>query len=526
MKRAFLPSTLVVVLAIVRGWPSPAAAQSVWEMTPYRVQLIVAVEPRLAAGGTLEEDLRRGLVERIEAVVGVLWDASAPAPSPRLRHRVVTALDGLQVDDLPDESLKGDKVFCIAVGPGPAGGQVAVRELDVRTRVFGPAVRSDVLQPAKYRDAALRAVFKTFTPLATIVESTGKTASLRLRGAALPLREPSLQTIRRGDVLVPMIRYNDRDGNVRKVGPIPWTYLVVDQYDQRAFQCTVYSALYGPLSGRRRGRVEQLALLAKPVGRSTRVVLTDRNKPNVPLAGYEVYSQAPGSKTTTLLGQTDASGAVIVPATDHPLRLLVVKSGASLLARLPVVPGLEPQLTADVPGDDERLQAEGYTTGVQEDLVDVVTRRQILIFRAEKLIDQEQYDKAEQLVEELRDLPKRDQMLRQLREQEEKFASADPRAKKKIEERFEETRRLLDRFLDTAPIEKLDRELTAARKGERAPAAAPSSPPAGAAPAPANPAPAAGAAPAPANPAPASSSAAPAPGGAVPAPAPAPAAGR
>jgi hypothetical protein len=150
------------------------------------------------------------------------------------------------------------------------------------------------------------------------------------------------------------------------------------------------------------------------------------------------------------------------------------------LARLPIVPGLAAELVAEIPDDDQRLAAEEYITGLQEDLLDVYVRRQVLLTRAEKHIEDGEFDKAAQLVDELEGLETRSELLRKLDQQQRKLATDDARVGKKIDALFADTRTLLEKFLDPEPIEKIGRDLVSAR----------SRPPAKKAPPPANKAPA------------------------------------
>ena len=167
-----------------------------------------------------------------------------------------------------------------------------------------------------------------------------------------------------------------------------------------------------------------------------------------------------------MLGRTDAAGAIRVPAASDPLRVLLIKNGGVLLARLPIVPGLVPELTAEIPDDDPRLEAEGFITGMRENLVDLVTRRQILFVRARKHIEAGELDKAAELVDELRGLQTRTEFLRDLDRRQEKLDTDNIRGGKKIDKLFADLRTLLERFLDPAPIEKISRDLVNARSGK------------------------------------------------------------
>ena len=375
-RRPFRRSVLFLAGLIACAWSATGAAQSVWELTPYRVQLIVGFDPSAQTSPRLRADLRQGLLDRIETVIGVSWEVTPARPTPTLRHRLTNAPEQLTLEDLPEDSLGFDKVMLVGVTTGPTGQEIVARELDVRTRLFGAVVRLPAWQPAKLRDTAFRAMLDAFAPLALVVKSEKKTVTLRLRAAGLPIRDKRLLQVRPGDLFQPLIRYNDRQGKLRKVVPVAWTFFVVEEYTPKTFQCAIHSALRNPMSMRRRGRVEQLALAVRGSGSSSRLILEARDEPKHALAGYDVYSRPSGSKSTTLLGRTDAAGAIRVPATNDPLRVLLIKNGGVLLARLPIVPGLVPELTAEIPDDDPRLEAEGFITGLRENLVDLVTRRQ------------------------------------------------------------------------------------------------------------------------------------------------------
>ena len=243
----------------------------------------------------------------------------------------MTDIDRLASEDLPETSLKFDKVMLVAVGAGPTGYEVRARDYDVRACVFGTVVHLPVWQPAKLRDTAFHAMLDAFAPLALVVGSEKKTVTLRLRAGGLPVRDPSLVQVRPGDVFQPLIRYTDRDGKVRKVLPIPWTVFVVQQFTPKVFECEVYSAIFSPLSGRRRGRVEQLALAVRLAGDTSRLVLKTRAEPKHVLAGYDVYVHPPDSTATTLLGRTDLQGSIRVSAAGkHPVRVLLVTNGGAL----------------------------------------------------------------------------------------------------------------------------------------------------------------------------------------------------
>jgi hypothetical protein len=64
------------------------------------------------------------------------------------------------------------------------------------------------------------------------------------------------------------------------------------------------------------------------------------------------------------------------------VRLLYVRNGTNLIARIPVMPGIEPVLIAEVPTADSTLYAESFLMGIQDDILDTVAMRQILVAQA------------------------------------------------------------------------------------------------------------------------------------------------
>ena len=446
---------------------SPATAQSVWELTPYRIRLIVAMQPVAGLDARLQSDLETALLSRFETVVGSAWDVSTGEASPRLRHQLIKDIGAVTDELLPNDRDEFDKIILLAVTTGQMGYRVAAREFDVRTQMFGLVAEEPTAQTAKLCSASFDAVWRAFAPLARITSSKGKDVNLRIRAGGLPMRDKSLKALSIGEIFRPIVRYLDREGKLRRVMEVPWTFLAVDKIGERDVHCMLHSAMHSPLSGRRRGRVEQLALAVRPAFKSTSLTLKSRVEPKQLLSGYDVLGRLPDSKTTTPVGRTDGKGTVEIPAGGKRMQILEVKCGGVMLARLPVVPGLSATLTAEVPGVDERLEIEGFVTGMQEELIDIVTRREVLIARARRHIAADDLVQAKACIDEMRTLRTRAEFRRELEKQEEKVAVKDNWAKKKIDKLFLDTRKLLDKFLDAGAIDKIAIEVNQARTEKR-----------------------------------------------------------
>jgi hypothetical protein len=152
----------------------------------------------------------------------------------------------------------------------------------------------------------------------------------------------------------------------------------------------------------------------------------------------------------------------IVPK-PHPLQILYVRNGGRLLARLPLVPGLEPLVTVQVTNDDPRLFAEGYVKGLQNRITDLVARRELYIARFRRHLQKKEIDQAQKLLEEFRSLENRSDLSRQLDQQAQRVKSSDRRVQTAIDQLFTDTRQLLLKFLDPRTSNQLAEELLRAQ---------------------------------------------------------------
>ncbi len=153
----------------------------------------------------------------------------------------------------------------------------------------------------------------------------------------------------------------------------------------------------------------------------------------------------------------------MIPPGDGRYRILLIRDGQELLARLPMVPGASPVMTAKIPDDTQRLEVEAFVVGLQETVVDLVARRAVLLARAEARLDANDLTEAEKLIEQLRRLETREQLQQRIATERRRFASSDPTVQGKIDRLFNETTQLLGRYLNPADVEMLQRRLREAR---------------------------------------------------------------
>ena len=154
------------------------------------------------------------------------------------------------------------------------------------------------------------------------------------------------------------------------------------------------------------------------------------------------------SDSPQLVEQEDTS---LIPLRT-PLLLLYVKQGDTVLAKLPMVPGLAEVETAELPDDRRRLLAEAFVRGFQGEILDVVGMRSLLAARVKKLMASNRREAATEAVKELRQLKNYTQMADELeaiqrRMLDETEGSIPLAAKSRIDVMFQNTRTMLQKYL-------------------------------------------------------------------------------
>lgn len=140
-----------------------------------------------------------------------------------------------------------------------------------------------------------------------------------------------------------------------------------------------------------------------------------------------------------------------------------------------MVPGLEPLLVASVPDDAPRLQAEGFVKGLQGQLMDLEAQREILkarfmlrIEEATALSGDEKVEKlkeAQTLLEEIKQLPTRNDLVRQLDAQQGKqIISPVKSVQSRIDQLYAKMREALGKYLSPSLVNSLTNTLNDARR--------------------------------------------------------------
>lgn len=485
--------------------PSPAAAQT-WEYSPYNIRLWVAVEHTPQTVG-LAEVIGRDVASCARLASGVVWRVFPEAAPTALRVDLLARLDVLPADQLrtaapqifqidplafprqyvaatgDGERLKADKLVVVAVRENEAGYLIQVREFDISTRQWGDLLTAAAPQVDAVPGVALANVIRAIRPLAKVERMQGRTVLARLRASGLIVGPNSPAAIEAGQVMTPVVRRNQRNGEPQPNGIYApaWSYVAVEDRSETTISGTVSSGYGSVIPAKGGPRTERLLLGLSPGHPGTRLELRARMPASPgkgppplgrPLAGYEVHVKNPGEEKTELVGLTDWEGGIDLQPGAQLLRLYYIKNGGQLVARLPLVVGHKPQMTANVLDDDPRLAAEAYIKSLQSRVTDLVARRQILEVRIRAKLKKGEFAAAKQLVAEYRGLSTSAQLTRELEDTQRRMSNVGGVTGKRIEKLFLEAHGLLRTFLDPTTVDKLASEVAQAEK-QGAPSAAP-----------------------------------------------------
>lgn len=448
------------------AWSANGAAQQLeWSLRPYRVHLVVAVEGPGGAADLYAETLPKYLAERAAGAIGPLWELDVQLAAGVMRHRALYELETFHGDPDAAFGFKGDKLVFLGVSWRADGYVLLAREFDSHVRRWGPLLRREAPQHAALPEQLFNLLWQVVAPLAHLdvdLEDPQR-AILTPRGSSLPRNTADVPSIGPGEVMLPVLRRTTRTGELAPDGirAIPWTYIeTVETQEDGRLVGRIHSGTRRPLGAGRRGRIEQVAIVLRQDAVDTMVTLVSRSNPQQPLVGYEVRSHDSGSdeKNAVLVGLTDGRGAVRVGRTSTPVQFLTIKNGGSPLARLPIVPGVEPRIEVRVADDQTRFQAEVRLAALREELIDVVARRNILVARVRQKMDAGDFKTAQELLTAIEQLPGHSQFNQELTRERRLQRASDARAQQRIEQLIAGTEIVLNQFLDVRPIRELQQE--------------------------------------------------------------------
>jgi hypothetical protein len=450
---------LILPLAAAAALPAAGAQPASWELSPYRVRLIVAVEPGGSLSPQVAQDLPADLAEFASANAGRSWQLEVHSPPPELRQALVADIGAISAAELSPEALAGDKVLLVAVSRHAHAFRVQARELDVASGLWNAVVTHEVSQADQLAAAAQRALLAAFAPLARIESMEGGTATLKLRAGALLRRDRSPGVVA-GAVFRPLVVKTDAGGKVQpgSGGAIPWTVLTATSTSGATLTCRLDTGLAGNAIPAYHPQRPRWALgVARPSG-STRLKLVSASDPQVPLEGCEILSQSSestGVPAGERLGVSDASGQVTILPGATPVRLLHVRQGEQMLARVPLIPGLAAEATLALVDDRQRLEIERLLAEIEDEALDLAARREALITRTKAALKRGADAAASKLKDQLAALPGPERLTARLDQAGSDLKSAGPSVQAALQPRLDAVRKALEQLSAQKPLEQL-----------------------------------------------------------------------
>ena len=240
---------------------------------------------------------------------------------------------------------------------------------------------------------AIKEIFRPVAKITFNAVTDGKQAGLELRSAGLvnPELNPNSPLIIGNDsVFRPVVRRNDREGFplIGGIIEVVWTYIYVQQTKPYGVlegeMISTFSSIRNPVGSRPNSRTEKYGLLVPVRHENTLLKIAANDLEDYQLEGYNVFvrnakaSIDADDNPIDPVGQTDWRGAIPIEIGPTTLRIVYVKNGERVLARLPFVPGAFEEIDAFLPNDDVRLEYEAFFAGIMNSILDITVQRKVL----------------------------------------------------------------------------------------------------------------------------------------------------
>ena len=485
VRRAFLLTIgLATFVSTQRVRADEAAPLGRLDLSPYRVivRATFAADPLVTP--TLRKYVVTALTTRIGQTFGATWTL-CPAERPfvteddSLSPPDESGLERLTYAEVADKigTSACDKAYLLVIRPMGQRWLIAGREWDRHVQLLGPALTVTTIDRRAIADAAGRLLARLYSPLLIVndADRDAKTVTLTVRAGSIPWGDPLTMTLKKGALFLPVFRFLDVKGNVRKIQSVPWTYLVLEEIKEGRATCKLASSYQAPLAANMRRRVEAVAILLRPHLPETRLTLIVGKSAPRPLAGMfvevepmdvdETRTEAALPRRQELL--SDRRGTVTIAADpSRPLRLLQVHSGSALLARRPFVSGVDPEVTLELADDAVRLNTQRDVDLLRVQLIEMVARRSALIARTRVALKSSDQVNAKQSLQDLEKLPTADFYLAKLNEirvlsLEETEHRKDRVSERRIEDLCGKTRGLIEQYLPDDRLQTIREEVAA-----------------------------------------------------------------
>ncbi|HUP77410.1 MAG TPA: hypothetical protein VM260_02535, partial [Pirellula sp.] len=221
----------------------------------------------------------------------------------------------------PEALLReNDKVFLVSVDRVGESIRVQVKELDSFVRRMGEIASRDVLYKQEISRTIADLAKEAFSPVVRIEETDIKTAVIRVKAAGLLTKREHPIRVSPGDVILPIVRRDDSNGNPTVLQAVPFTFVVVTERIDSVSRLygAIFTASRGSLSSAKNRRTQRVGLRLNPRYPDTSLKLAVQRTPGSSVVGAEIYRRTPGSDELEMVGRTDWRGMLPIGVTRLP----------------------------------------------------------------------------------------------------------------------------------------------------------------------------------------------------------------
>ena len=227
-------------------------------LQPYNVRVFVAFDDNVefqrgvsrTGLGRIARPLRRVLGTHVHAAIEEF---------PQLIPATAATLGRLAITHESPEVANCDKAFFLTLQADGGGYLVSGKCWDATTRNTSDVISAQVFRRSDIADRLFGLLSDLFEPIVEIADFDAEQATLQIRAGEILPPDPSQAQLKPGRLLTPFYRFLSKEGEVRRIQEIPWTYLVVSDVDRAMATCKIVSGLRVPLTTRRRRLIEALA---------------------------------------------------------------------------------------------------------------------------------------------------------------------------------------------------------------------------------------------------------------------------
>ncbi len=221
----------------------------------------------------------------------------------------------------PEALLKeNDKIFLASVDKIGESIRIQVKELDAFVRRMGEISSVSVVYKSEIPRAIAELAKEAFAPIVRIEETDLKTAVLRAKATGLLTKEDHPIRVHPGDVLLPIVRRDDSNGNPTVLQTIPFTFVAVTEKIDNISRHygAIFTASRGSLSSAKNRRTQRVGLRLSPHYPDSSLKLAVQRTPGSAVVGAEIYRRTPGSDDLQMVGRTDWRGILPIGINDLP----------------------------------------------------------------------------------------------------------------------------------------------------------------------------------------------------------------